>query len=408
MERCLILLFNTNRKKNTAKLAKNYAIYYSKEYRLQGGAIMLKRFCVENYRGFEQKICFDLGTPNNYSFHPEVIENGCITKGIIFGINSCGKSNFGLAIFDIITHLTEKQKLQKNDYFYLNLNEKKPFAEFEYVFQFDNHELSYKYKKTSVDNLLSESIKIDHKEVLYYDFEKREGNTALIGSETLNSSLRNESPISRVKYVYRNSILQDNEENHVFQKFMDYVDHMLLFYSLDNRGYEGFKNGADNILESIVNDGKVEEFQKFLADNEINYDLYAKDVDGTKTIYCKFNNQSAPFWRIASTGTKSLTLFYYWYTRMESASLVFIDEFDAFYHFELSDSVIRLLRSIRGVQIFTTTHNTNLLNNDLLRPDCFFILNDNKIKPISNLTEKELRFAHNLQKMYKAGAFNVK
>ena len=31
---------------------------------------------------------------------------------------------------------------------------------------------------------------------------------------------------------------------------------------------------------------------------------------------------------------------------------------------------------------------------------------DNKIKAISDLTEKELRFAHNLQKMYKAGAFN--
>ena len=33
-------------------------------------------------------------------------------------------------------------------------------------------------------------------------------------------------------------------------------------------------------------------------------------------------------------------------------------------------------------------------------------LKDNKIKAISDLTEKELRQAHNLQKMYKAGAFN--
>ena len=92
--------------------------------------IMLKSFCVENYRGFEHKLCFDLGTPNNYSFNSEVIENGCVTKGIIFGLNSCGKSNFGLAIFDIITHLTEKQRLPKNDYFFLNLNGRKSFAEF--------------------------------------------------------------------------------------------------------------------------------------------------------------------------------------------------------------------------------------------------------------------------------------
>ena len=91
---------------------------------------------------------------------------------------------------------------------------------------------------------------------------------------------------------------------------------------------------------------------------------------------------------------------------MEQASFVFIDEFDAFYHFEFSESVQKRLGKISGVQIFTTTHNTDLMSNDLLRPDCYFLLKDNKIKAISDLTEKELRQAHNLQKMYKAGAFN--
>ena len=83
-----------------------------------------------------------------------------------------------------------------------------------------------------------------------------------------------------------------------------------------------------------------------------------------------------------------------------------IDEFDAFYHFELSESVEKYLKEVNGVQIFTTTHNTDIMSNDLLRPDCYFILRDNKIKAISDLTEKELRLAHNLQKMYKAGAFH--
>jgi len=82
--------------------------------------------------------------------------------------------------------------------------------------------------------------------------------------------------------------------------------------------------------------------------------------------------------------------------------------FDAFYHFELSESVQRHLNQIAGVQIFTTTHNTDLMSNDLLRPDSYFLLANNSIKAISQLTEKELRQAHNLQKMYKAGAFNGK
>ena len=367
---------------------------------------MLKKFSVENFKGFKDKITFNLGTPSNYSFNADIIENGCVTKGIIFGINSCGKSNLGLAILDLITHLTEKQKLLRSYDFYLNMSGRKSFAEFEYVFVFDEHELIYKYRKTDVNALQAESLIIDDKEVIYFDFVKREGFTLLEGSDTLNDKIKNESPISRVKYVNSNSILADNIENKVFRQFIDFVDRMLLFYSLDNRGYEGFMDGSEGIAEGIVNSGKVDDFQKFLAENGIFYNLYACEVDGKKAIYCRFDNKDANFFKIASTGTRSLALYYYWYIRMEKASFVFIDEFDAFYHFELSENIEKLLRKIKGVQIFTTTHNTDLMSNDLLRPDCYFIIEEGRIKAIPELTEKELRQAHNLQKMYKAGAFN--
>ncbi len=133
--------------------------------------------------------------------------------------------------------------------------------------------------------------------------------------------------------------LTDNEQNRVFKKFIDFVDRMLLFYSLDNRGYEGFMNGTEGIAEGICNAGKINDFQQFLEENNIKYDLYEREVDGRKAIYCHFDNKDADFFKIASTGTRSLALFYYWYIRMKKASLVFIDEFDAFYHFELSESV---------------------------------------------------------------------
>lgn len=368
--------------------------------------IMLKKFSVENFKGFKDKITLDIGTPSNYSFNSEIIENGCITKGIIYGINSCGKSNLGLAIFDIITHLTEKQKLLGSYDFYLNMSGRKSFAEFEYTFVFDGHEVVYKYSKMDVNSLKSESLSIDGKEVIFFDFLTRDGFTLLEGSDTLNASIRNESPISRVKYVNSNSILSDNVQNQVFKKFIDFVERMLLFYSLDSRGYEGFMNGSESIAEGIVNSGKVKDFQEFLKENDIDYELYGCEVDGRKAIYCHFDNKDADFFKIASTGTRSLALFYYWYIRMEKASFVFIDEFDAFYHYELSESVQKRLRRITGVQVFTTTHNTDLMSNDLLRPDCYFLLENNSIKAISELTEKELRQAHNLQKMYKAGAFN--
>ena len=368
--------------------------------------IMLKRFSVENFKGFKDKITFDIGSPSNYGFHSEIIEGGCITKGIIYGLNGSGKSNLGLAIFDVILHLTEKQKLLQSYDFYLNMSGRKSFAEFEYTFIFDGHELVYRYSKTNVDAFREESLSIDGEEVIYYDFQAKDGFTSLEGSDTLNVSIKNESPISRVKYVNSNSILVDNVQNQVFKKFIDFVDRMLLFYSLDSRGYEGFMNGSEGIAEGIVNAGKVQDFQEFLKENDIDYSLYECEVDGRKAIYCHFDNKDADFFKIASTGTRSLALFYYWYIRMKKASFVFIDEFDAFYHFELSEAVQKRVNEISGVQVFTTTHNTDLMNNDLLRPDCYFLLKGNKIKALSELTAKELRQAHNLQKMYKAGAFN--
>lgn len=367
---------------------------------------MLKEFSVTNFKGFQDKITLDIGAPSNYGFNADIIKNGLITKGIIYGINSCGKSNLGLAIFDIIVHLTEKQKLLQSYDFYLNMSGRKSFAEFEYTFVFDEHELVYKYSKTDVNTLRSESLSIDEKEVIFFDFVTRDGFTLLEGSDTLNVSIKNDSPISRVKYVNSNSILTDNTQNQVFKKFIDFVEHMLLFYSLDSRGYEGFMNGSESIAEGIVNSEKVGEFQEFLKENGIDYELYGCEIDGRKAIYCHFDNKDADFFKIASTGTRSLALFYYWYIRMEKASFVFIDEFDAFYHYELSESVQKCLRKMSNVQIFTTTHNTDLLSNDLLRPDCYFLLEANSIKALSELTEKELRQAHNLQKMYKAGAFN--
>ena len=134
--------------------------------------------------------------------------------------------------------MTEKQKLLQSYDFYLNMSGRKSFAEFEYTFVFDEHEVIYKYSKTDVNTLKSESLSIDGKEVIFFDFLTRDGFTLLEGSDTLNASIKNESPISRVKYVNSNSILTDNEQNQVFKKFIDFVERMLLFYSLDSRGYE--------------------------------------------------------------------------------------------------------------------------------------------------------------------------
>jgi len=83
---------------------------------------MLKRFSVINFKNFGQKTELILDHPSNYEFNNEIIQNDCISKGIFYGINGSGKSNLALALFDIILHLTDKEKALDKYMPYLNLS----------------------------------------------------------------------------------------------------------------------------------------------------------------------------------------------------------------------------------------------------------------------------------------------
>jgi len=109
-----------------------------------------------------------------------------------------------------------------------------------------------------------------------------------------------------------------------------------------------------------------------------------------------------------SSGTKSLTLFYYWYQKVKrnnNCKFLFIDEFDAFYHHSLSKTVVERLKELYDVQVILSTHNTSIMSNDILRPDCYFFMYEDKITSLAKSTKKELREAHNIEKMYRAGLF---
>ena len=196
---------------------------------------MLERFTVQNFKAFQEQICLNLGNPGNYEFNEEAIyqKENVVSKAIIYGFNGCGKSSLGLAIFDIILHLTDKEKGLDDYEPYLNLSTKeaKP-ATFEYRFRFGSDTLTYKYQKMGLNLLLNESVRINEREVIQYDFQKHNGKVLLKGTETLQISV-GDNQISRVKYISSNAILKKNRENEVFLQFIDFVNHMLMFYSLD-------------------------------------------------------------------------------------------------------------------------------------------------------------------------------
>lgn len=369
---------------------------------------MLTRFEVANFKNFDEKITLDLTDTNMYLFNKDCVKEGVVNKALVYGHNGVGKSNLGFAIFDIISHLTDKNSAAECYKNYLNISNDSDIAEFVFTFQFDGNEVTYSYGKTDLETLVYEDIKINGN--VYASIDRRESSEAIInaiGAESLRSDL-GESKISLVSYIKKNSVLEDNCENLCFFKFVEFVNGMLFFRSLDSNRYIGFQQGSRSLGKDIIENGNVKHFESFLNKVGIECKLSTIETSEQIDLAFDFNGKKVSFFEIASQGTKSLALFYYWYQRLKGDSKVtflFVDEFDAFYHHALSSAVVELIRDI-DAQSVITTHNTSIMSNELLRPDCYFLMYPNKISSLTNNTSKELREAHNIEKMYKAGAFS--
>lgn len=366
---------------------------------------MLIKFAVKNFRGFAERIEWDLSHPSNYEFNKYAIKDGIIKNGIIYGPNGSGKSNFGLALFDIVYHLT--QKFKKADYYknYIYGGDPKGKVFFEYTFKFGSQIVEYDYGKNMFGTLFAESLTVDGTNVFkreYNNLYLDEGQFP-INPDAKNNLQTNANNISIVNYLLTSYPLS---KSHYLILLRDFVDSMLWFRCLKANEYIGLENGVTQLDEFIIKNGLVEDFTEFLKNVSGQEFIFATPNPTDKLLACLFESGIALFDEIASTGTLSLQLLYYWLKNMNRASFVFIDEFDAFYHFKLAFEVCKQLFNL-DCQVFTSSHNTYLMTNELLRPDCNYILQNNKIKPLQSCTDKELRFGHNIEKLFRGGAFEV-
>ena len=365
---------------------------------------MLCKFAVTNYRGFEQRIEWDLTKARDYAFNTFAIKNKIIKNGIIYGPNGSGKSNFGLAIFDIVNHLSQKWK--KADYYknFVCAGNQKSNVDFEYVFNFNNQIIKYNYSKNAQGFLQAEKLVVDEKNI----FERNLGSFSINHEEfpmderIQNNLANNANNVSIVSFLLTSYPLADDS---YLMQLQNFVNSMLWFRSLDVREFIGLETNVLFIDEYIIKNNLVKDFQTFIEQVSNQKFSFVKPNQNDKHLFCYIKGVPIQFNLIKSTGTDSLMLLYFWYKQMEKASFVFIDEFDAFYHFKLSKNICRKLFEL-NCQLFLTSHNTLLLCNDLLRPDCNFLLDKNVIRAIHDCTDKELREGHNIEKLFRGGTFD--
>lgn len=363
---------------------------------------MLRLFEVTGFKNFKETVRIDFSDIRDYKFNSHCVTNNLISKAIIYGKNAIGKSNFGLALFDIVSHLSSKNVTPNMYDYYLNASNLNDYAEFRYVFEFAKGTLNYVYRKDEKQSLVYEKLFMDGELLFEYNYLKNKGCIDAINklAPTLNWAFQDMDCI--LKYVINNTVLDDE---HPLRCMMRFVNSMLWFRSLDENRYIGFKTKSTDYYDFIFEEATLREFESFLHASGVEDNLIVKtNADGKQALYFD-TDVPLPFFKVTSGGTRALYTFFYWYKTAKDISLVFIDEFDTFYHFELAESIVSILEKMNRTQVVLTSHNTNLMSNKIMRPDCYFILTKDKLTSLVNATTRELLEGHNLEKLYLSGEF---
>lgn len=377
---------------------------------------MLRKFTLENYKNFKDEITVDFGVTAGYQFSTDCITDGIISKMLIYGRNATGKTNLGKALTDIyISIFSGVQYLDNGNI--LNGDSSEDSASFTYEFCFDNRELLYRYARLFNEELKFEELIIDGKTIFKCNFENKEfefSNLKHINAETANTDRYlqsingvgdgeiRESRLPFLRWLINNVALSNDS---VLMKLNDYIRRMII---ITTGSTLSLNTKNDTFFRSLEDSDKLKDLEDFLNEMGIECRLVLKRLpDGNKELYFK-HERLVPFYKTASSGTLALVdLYRRLIPANRTPSFIYLDEFDAFYHYEMAEKVINFFKKkYSKCQIIMTSHNTNLITNRLMRPDCLFILSgEGTLTALCNATKRELREGHNLEKMYISGEF---
>jgi len=428
---------------------------------------MLKRFIVENFSSFKEKNSLDLTAGRT-----EILQNHIVNfdkvkllkSAIVYGANASGKSNLIKAI-DFAKSIIENSLNSINTnkkYFRLDKDSREKPTEFVFEIEIDKKFYNYGF------NLFLDKKKIDEEWLYEIGLKKankifsRKGTTIELGKKlTDNKSIKNRFEIyaedmkNQTHQLFLSEIAQkklDNDSVQIFNKLYRWFrDKLIIIYphtkfnpiSLivsDTKLIEQFKiylKKFDTGIEDITT--IKEDFKKALKDipngivNEIENDLNRddksnilltspegnfiinRDNDGeiaVKKLGLIHKKEINDIFELKdeSDGTKRLFDFIPLISKFGADFTILIDEFDRSLHPKLTKVFFELFYNISDkTQIITTTHESNLLDLELVRRDEIWFVEKNRegASKLFSLNQFKERYDKKVAKSYLLGRYGA-
>lgn len=371
---------------------------------------MLLTFTVSNYKVFKEKNTFDLRATSLSELQDSnvtTIHKERMLKSIaIYGKNASGKSNLLAALEFMSDFVVESSKDRQSnelieiDPFRLSTAHLTQPSYFEITFLLnDNH---YRYGFEVNEKRVVKEWLFERPKTKEYPLFLRIEDEFQINSKRFPEG-RNKEGWTRKNALFLSLVAQLNGQ--LSQNIINWVDNWVFIHNVCNCDWE-YENKTEALLRTdekykevildiirkadvdiddieVVefNQGRSEKMGKTIQSDEPNSSIYtyhrrynAKNEVVDKLV--RFNLEED-----ASDGTIRLfNLVGFLIEALEHNSVVFLDEIDSRLHTLLSKAIVLLFNSDKNkqAQFIFTTHDTNLLDKDLLRRDQIYFVEKNR------------------------------
>ncbi|WP_395090676.1 ATP/GTP-binding protein [Armatimonas sp.] len=379
---------------------------------------MLIQFTVGNFLSFREKTTFSMvASPDEPGHQDRVVkinDNLSVLRvAAIYGANASGKSNLLKAMAfaqRLIINGTQVGENIQNSPFLLDQETQEKPSEFEFVFLINNHPICYGFICDN-NSILHEWLKDASSDEVIFDRKNTEIKTE-ISITVINASFLGSSP-DRLQFIKEGTrsnqlFLTEAAERNVSYP-LEIVEWFQMGISISLEAFkppENFNRLTQNFFDTLGSFLRTAD----TGIKEIN--LFRDPISGAASLQAIHGKDSVSFSpEQESEGTRRLiNLWPITFTSFHTPLALSIDEIDQSLHPEIFRYFIEdwIQNSRNQSQLIFTTHNDNLLEDDLLRRDEVWLVTKNKegASELASLVEYKIEPGTNLQKAYLHGWFN--
>ena len=397
---------------------------------------MILEFSVENFLSFKEKVVFSMlanGTKGLEGNYLEILDKKVLKTSAIYGANASGKSN----LFKILNLVGIMIKQSTN----IDINTKLPIT----PFKFDNSDGLSKFEIKFIKNNVryvygfAATSKEIYEEYLYYYPNGREAK--IFDRVNINEYSFPQADVKILSEIKsktaNNKFFLSTATNWNYEKTKPAYD----FLSIDLGvcfDTEELRNYAFSLYKSDT-DGKLKKFAlDFLKKADFNIDDYEvnvvdipkeilnsipeplRNITETKTFQTKFKHiidgkEYVLDYSDESIGTQIIfTLIPFISIALEDRRILIVDELDKSLHPFLIQYIVSIFNDCEinknGAQLIFNTHDTNLLNLNLLRRDQIWFTEKNTetgSSDLYSLSDFSVRSKEDIEKGYMLGRYGA-